>query len=167
MAEHTEHVEDGADDVIEETTIVTSNAQDDIQTGEIDAVTTQDESDDAIEDDELHQFERRIDEILATGELDETLRVIDEKGVAQVLPVLDTEPISHLLEGIEEIGGRANVFVRTADGIAVLNVAEYSPQHQDDALSADDTPTGETPVVNDITASTTITTIEDDTTAED
>ena len=48
MAEHTEHVEDGADDVIEETTTVTSNAQDDIQTGEIDAVTTQDESDDAI-----------------------------------------------------------------------------------------------------------------------
>lgn len=166
MAAQTEHVEDG-DDVIEETTVVTPSEEDDIQTGEIDAVTTQDEVDDDIEDDELHQFERRIDEILATGELDETLRVIDEKGVAQVLLVLDTEPISHLLEGIEEIGGRANVFVRTADGIAVLNVAEYSPQHQDDALSADDTPTGETPVVDDITASTTITTIEDDTTAED
>lgn len=167
MAEHTEHVEGGADGVIEETTTVTSNTQDDIQTGEIDAVTTQEESDDAIEDDELHQFERRIDEILATGELDETLRVIDEKGVAQVLPVLDTEPIAHLLEGIEEIGGRANVFVRTADGIAVLNVAEYSPQYQDDEQSADDTPTGETPIVDEATASAAITTIEDDTTAED
>ncbi|PLS27436.1 hypothetical protein CGZ88_0963 [Bifidobacterium anseris] len=161
MAEHTEYVEDGADDVIEETTTVTPDTQDDIQTGEIDAVTTQDESDDTIEDDELHQFERRIDEILATGELDETLRVIDEKGVAQVLPVLDTEPISHLLEGIEEIGGRANVFVRTADGIAVLSVAEYSPQNQEDAASsADDTPTGETPVVDEAQAS--VTTTEED-----
>lgn len=159
MAAQTEHVEDG-DDVIEETTVVTPSDEDDIQTGEIDAVTTQDEVGDDIEDDELHQFERRIDEILATGELDETLRVIDEKGVAQVLPVLDNEPISHLLDGIEEIGGRANVFVRTADGIAVLNVAEYSPQHQDDAQSADDTPTGETPVVDEAQAS--VTTTEED-----
>ena len=74
--------------------------------------------------------------------------------------MLDTEPISHLLEGIEEIGGRANVFVRTADGIAVLNVAEYSPQNQDDAQSADDTPTGETPVVDEAQAS--VTTTEED-----
>ena len=119
---------------------------DDVLTGEFTA--TEAESDDgAIADEELRQFEKRIDDILATGELDETLRVIDAKGVAQVLPVLDSEPISHLLEGIEEIGGRANVFVRTADGIAVLNVVEYSPEDQS-ARQADDTPTGETPVVN-------------------
>lgn len=119
---------------------------DDVITGEFTATET--ESDDgAIADEELRQFEKRIDDILATGELDETLRVIDAKGVAQVLPVLDSEPISHLLEGIEEIGGRANVFVRTADGIAVLNVVEYSPEDQS-ARQADDTPTGETPVVN-------------------
>lgn len=118
----------------------------DVITGEFTA--TEAESDDgAIADEELRQFEKRIDDILATGELDETLRVIDAKGVAQVLPVLDSEPISHLLEGIEEIGGRANVFVRTADGIAVLNVVEYSPEDQS-ARQADDTPTGETPVVN-------------------
>lgn len=119
---------------------------DDVITGEF--TTTEAESDDgAIADEELRQFEKRIDDILATGELDETLRVIDAKGVAQVLPVLDSEPISHLLDGIEEIGGRANVFVRTADGIAVLNVVEYSPEDQS-ARQADDTPTGETPVVN-------------------
>ena len=119
---------------------------DDVITGEFTA--TEAESDDgAIADEELRQFAKRIDDILATGELDETLRVIDAKGVAQVLPVLDSEPISHLLEGIEEIGGRANVFVRTADGIAVLNVVEYSPEDQS-ARQADDTPTGETPVVN-------------------
>lgn len=119
---------------------------DDVITGEFTA--TEAESDDGtIADEELRQFEKRIDDILATGELDETLRVIDAKGVAQVLPVLDSEPISHLLEGIEEIGGRANVFVRTADGIAVLNVVEYSPEDQS-ARQADDTPTGETPVVN-------------------
>lgn len=121
---------------------------DDTITGEF-AVAETDESDDGsvIADEELRQFEKRIDDILATGELDETLRVIDAKGVAQVLPVLDSEPISHLLEGIEEIGGRANVFVRTEDGIAVLNVVEYSPEDQS-ARQADDTPTGETPVVN-------------------
>ena len=119
---------------------------DDVITGEF--TVTETESDDgAIADEELRQFEKRIDDILATGELDETLRVIDAKGVAQVLPVLDSEPISHLLEGIEEIGGRANVFVRTEDGIAVLNVVEYSPEDQS-AQQADDTPTGETPVVN-------------------
>ena len=119
---------------------------DDVITGEFTA--TEAESDDgAIADEELRQFEKRIDDILSTGELDETLRVIDAKGVAQVLPVLDSEPISHLLDGIEEIGGRANVFVRTADGIAVLNVVEYSPEDQS-ARQADDTPTGETPVVN-------------------
>lgn len=76
---------------------------------------------------ELTEFEQHIDKILATGELDETLRVIDADGVAQVLPVLDSEPIAHLLAGIEEIGGKANVFVKTAEGIAVLNVAEYTP----------------------------------------
>lgn len=121
---------------------------DDTITGEF-AVAETDESDDGsvIADEELRQFEKRIDDILATGELDETLRVIDAKGVAQVLPVLDSEPISHLLEGIEEIGGRANVFVRTADGIAVLNVVEYSPEDQG-TRQADDTPTGETPAVN-------------------
>ena len=121
-------------------------SSDDTVTGEF--TVTETESDDgAIADEELRQFEQRIDDILATGELDETLRVIDAKGVAQVLPVLDSEPISHLLDGIEEIGGRANVFVRTADGIAVLNVVEYSPEDQS-ARQADDTPTGETPVVN-------------------
>ncbi|WP_414428739.1 hypothetical protein [Bifidobacterium pseudolongum] len=121
-------------------------SSDDTVTGEF--TVTETESDDgAIADEELRQFEKRIDDILATGELDETLRVIDAKGVAQVLPVLDSEPISHLLDGIEEIGGRANVFVRTADGIAVLNVVEYSPEDQS-ARQADDTPPGETPVVN-------------------
>ena len=96
-------------------------SSDDTVTGEF-AVTETESDDEAIADEELRQFEKRIDDILATGELDETLRVIDAKGVAQVLPVLDSEPISHLLDGIEEIGGRANVFVRTADGIAVLNI---------------------------------------------
>lgn len=105
-----------------------------------------------VSEDELKDFEQRIDDILATGELDETLRFVDENGVAQVLPVLDTEPISHLLEGIEEIGGRANVFVRTRDGIAVLNVMEYSP---DDPSSADETPTGETPVITETTTTVT------------
>ena len=63
-------------------------SSDDTVTGEF--TVTETESDDgAIADEELRQFEKRIDDILATGELDETLRVIDAKGVAQVLPVLN------------------------------------------------------------------------------
>lgn len=57
----------------------------------------------------LAEFENTIDETLASGYLDDTLTVTDEDGVAQVLPVLDSEPISHLVEGLEAVGGRANV----------------------------------------------------------
>mgnify|MGYP006894140831 CR=1 FL=1 len=59
---------------------------------------------------ELTDFENAIDETLATGYLDDTLTVTDSDGVAQVLPVLDSEPISHLVEGLEDIGGKANVY---------------------------------------------------------
>ena len=55
--------------------------------------------------DELTEFEHAVDEMLASGYLDDTLRVIDTEGVAQVLPVLDSEPISHLVEGVEAVGG--------------------------------------------------------------
>lgn len=60
-------------------------SSDDTVTGEF-TVTEMESDDGAIADEELRQFEKRIDDILATGELDETLRVIDAKGVAQVLP---------------------------------------------------------------------------------
>ncbi|MUH59889.1 hypothetical protein [Bifidobacterium canis] len=84
------------------------------------------------QDDELAQFEEGVNSMLETGELDDALTVTDENGVAQVLPVLDDEPVSHLLQGVEELGGAANVFVRTTEGIAVLTVSEYSPEHTDD-----------------------------------
>ena len=61
----------------------------------------------------LTEFESAIDETLASGYLDNTLTVTDADGVAQVLPVLDSEPISHLVEGLEAVGGSANVFVYT------------------------------------------------------
>ncbi len=85
-------------------------------------------------DTELEAFEQRVNEMLSTGELDSALSITDENGVAQVLPMLDTEPIAHLLDGIEELGGSANVFVRTAEGTASLTVNEYSPE--DAALDA-------------------------------
>lgn len=53
----------------------------------------------------LSEFESAIDETLASGYLDDTLTVTDADGVAQVLPVLDSEPISHLVEGLEAVGG--------------------------------------------------------------
>ncbi|KFI59082.1 hypothetical protein [Bifidobacterium gallicum] len=87
-------------------------------------------TDPASSEQDLLSFEQEINTILATGALDETLRVIDAEGVAQVLPVLDSEPIAHLLDGLEEIGGKGNVFVRTSRGIAVLSVMEYSPEDQ-------------------------------------
>ena len=52
-------------------------------------------------DTELEAFEQRVNEMLSTGELDSALSITDENGVAQVLPMLDTEPIAHLLDGIE------------------------------------------------------------------
>lgn len=81
--------------------------------------------------DQLTKFENAIDETLASGYLDDTLTVTDEQGVAQVLPVLDSEPVSHLVEGLEAVGGRANVFVHTADGVVALSVMEYKANEEE------------------------------------
>jgi hypothetical protein len=51
--------------------------------------------------------------------------------VAQVLPVLDSEPISHLVEGLEAVGGSANVFVHTSAGVVALSVVEYKPNEEE------------------------------------
>ena len=72
-----------------------------------------------------------IDETLASGYLDDTLTVTDADGVAQVLPVLDSEPISHLVEGLEAVGGSANVFVHTSAGVVALSVVEYKPNEKE------------------------------------
>ena len=74
----------------------------------------------------LAEFESAIDETLASGYLDDTLT-----GVAQVLPVLDSEPISHLVEGLEAVGGSANVFVHTSAGVVALSVVEYKPNEEE------------------------------------
>ena len=80
---------------------------------------------------ELSDFESAIDETLATGYLDDTLTVTDADGVAQVLPVLDSEPISHLVKGLEDVGGSANEFVHTADGVVALSVVEHNPNAEE------------------------------------
>ena len=77
------------------------------------------------------EFESAIDETLASGYLDDTLTVTDADGVAQVLPVLDSEPISHLVEGLEAVGGSANVFVHTSAGVVALSVVEYKPNEEE------------------------------------
>ena len=77
----------------------------------------------------LTEFESAIDETLASGYLDNTLTVTDADGVAQVLPVL--EPISHLVEGLEAVGGSANVFVHTSAGVVALSVVEYKPNEKE------------------------------------
>ena len=75
----------------------------------------------------LAEFESAIDETLASGYLDDTLTVTDADGVAQVLPV----PISHLVEGLEAVGGSANVFVHTSAGVVALSVVEYKPNEEE------------------------------------
>ena len=82
-------------------------------------------------DTELEAFEQRVNEMLSTGELDSALSITDENGVAQVLPVLDSEPISHLVEGLEAVGGRANVFVHTSAGVVALSVVGYKPNEEE------------------------------------
>ena len=77
------------------------------------------------------EFESAIDETLASEYLDDTLTVTDADGVAQVLPVLDSEPISHLVEGLEAVGGSANVFVHTSAGVVALSVVEYKPNEEE------------------------------------
>lgn len=77
------------------------------------------------------RIESAIDETLASGYLDDTLTVTDADGVAQVLPVLDSEPISHLVEGLEAVGGSANVFVHTSAGVVALSVVEYKPNEEE------------------------------------
>ena len=70
----------------------------------------------------------------AEDEIDQLTKfenAIDEQGVAQVLPVLDSEPVSHLVEGLEAVGGRANVFVHTADGVVALSVMEYKANEEE------------------------------------
>lgn len=64
--------------------------------------------------------------------IDDTLTVTDADGVAQVLPVLDSEPISHLVEGLEAVGGSANVFVHTSAGVVALSVVEYKPSEEEE-----------------------------------
>ncbi len=44
---------------------------------------------------------------------------------------LDSEPISHLVEGVEAVGGRANVFVHTSRGVVALSVLEYKPNDEE------------------------------------
>ena len=58
-------------------------------------------------------------------------KAADADGVAQVLPVLDSEPISHLVEGLEAVGGSANVFVHTSAGVVALSVVEYKPNEEE------------------------------------
>lgn len=79
----------------------------------------------------LAEFESAIDKTLASGYLDDTLTVTDADGVAQVLPMLDSEPISHLVEGLEAVGGSANVFVHTSAGVVALSVVEYKPNEEE------------------------------------
>ena len=44
---------------------------------------------------------------------------------------MDSEPISHLVKGLEDVGGSANVFVHTADGVVALSVVEYNPSAEE------------------------------------
>ena len=80
----------------------------------------------------LAEFENAIDETLASGYLDDTLTVTDADGVAQVLPMLDSGTnLTPWWEGLEAVGGSANVFVHTSAGVVALSVVEYKPNEEE------------------------------------
>ena len=55
----------------------------------------------------------------------------EEVAQAVEVAVLDSEPISHLVEGLEAVGGSANVFVHTSAGVVALSVVEYKPNEEE------------------------------------
>ena len=63
----------------------------------------------------LTEFESAIDKTRDSGYLDDTLTVTD----------------SHLVEGLEAVGGSANVFVHTSAGVVALSVVEYKPNEEE------------------------------------
>ena len=79
----------------------------------------------------LAEFESAIDKTLASGYLDDTLTVTDADGVARKCCQCSIRAISHLVEGLEAVGGSANVFVHTSAGVVALSVVEYKPNEEE------------------------------------
>lgn len=69
---------------------------------------------------ELIEFEAEINYNLAHGDADKYLSDPDLNGEYPVVVALDIEPLTLLAERVQAVGGAATVFVRRADGVAVL-----------------------------------------------
>ncbi len=75
---------------------------------------------------ELDAFRQEVDRSLAVGRFAEVeLEVVDVEGRSPVVVALEDERLPVLLRRIEAVGGYANVFVKTRDGVrrvSVMNV---------------------------------------------
>jgi hypothetical protein len=100
---------------------------------------------------ELDVFRVVVDRELAYGAFaDEDLPVVNDDGDAPVVVSLDEERLSVLLRRIENVGGYANVFVRSASRIrrfSVLNVAgALDVRDAEDLTAVTDQPNGNSDV---------------------
>ncbi|UBQ01833.1 MULTISPECIES: hypothetical protein [Curtobacterium] len=74
---------------------------------------------------ELDAFRREVDRSLAVGRFAEIeLEVVDVEGRSPVVVALEDERLPVLLRRIEAVGGFANVFVKTRDGVRRVSVMD-------------------------------------------
>jgi hypothetical protein len=86
---------------------------------------------------ELDAFRHEVDRSLAVGALaDVDLQVVDLEGRSPVVVALEDERLPVLLRRVEAVGGYANVFVRTRQGIRRISVMDVDGAL--DVRSADD-----------------------------
>lgn len=93
----------------------------------------------------LDAFRREVDRSLAVGRFaDLELEVVDVDGRSPVVVALEDERLPVLLRRLEAVGGYANVFVRTGDGVRRVAVMDtdgaLDVRGADDMRSADDQP---------------------------
>ncbi|MCM3504166.1 hypothetical protein M3666_03440 [Curtobacterium sp. ODYSSEY 48 V2] len=74
---------------------------------------------------ELDAFRQEVDRSLAVGRFAEIdLEVVDVEGRSPVVVALEDERLPVLLRRIEAVGGFANVFVKTRDGVRRVSVMD-------------------------------------------
>jgi len=83
---------------------------------------------------ELDRFRSQVHRNLALGSLaDGHLEVTDDDGRSPVIVALDEERLAVLLKRVENAGGYANVFVKTASGVVYLAVVNSAGAIDPDA----------------------------------
>jgi hypothetical protein len=100
---------------------------------------------------ELDAFRQEVDRSLAVGRFAEIeLEVVDVEGRSPVVVALEDERLPVLLRRIEAVGGFANVFVKTRDGVRRVSVMDVDGaldvRGADDMRREDDQPSADSSV---------------------